>query len=230
MEPTTLLEVSQSEEAAARKLAEVTELARRESVSEPIALTPSVQSKKYYRLQENPFPEVTFLDTRVEVVNQPELERLDVASKMPRTSSLPSHTTAATTFRPRSFSSTTVQRLDETDSEVQRISIHLPFALNSDSDIQQLTDARSSRKLGSTLAEALNPPAQYLSPEDRDHSSTITPVKLPVEHKIHPLGGRSRARIKEYIAGNEPFNLPQGHPFAGIEPFNLPKGHPHCFH
>ena len=103
-------------------------------------------------------------------------------------------------------------RPDETDSEAEQANIQPHIALCSDSKIGHLTDSESSRQVGSTLAEALNPAAQYSFPEDSDRSSTITPDKLPVEDKILQLGGRIRALIKEYFAGNEPSSLPQGHP------------------
>ena len=66
--------------------------------------------------------------------------------------------------------------------------------------------------VGSTLAEALNPPAQYSLLVASDQASDVATVKIPEEPEVHPLGGSSRAVIKEYFGNNEPERLPPGHP------------------
>ena len=45
-----------------------------------------------------------------------------------------------------------------------------------------------------------------------DQSSDVATVKVPEEPKVRPLGGSSRALIKEYFGNNEPERLPPGHP------------------
>ena len=155
------------------------------------------------------------MDSPLERVYQPEPESFDIAAKRPRTSSPSSDTTNDTTFQPYPPSGTTIQRHQETGWKwanqhsatlsTQKWLWHRP-----------LTYIGSSRCLRSTLVEALNPSPPLLHVEDSDQSVTITPIKLPVESQILPLGGRSRTLIKEYFADNDPFNLLRGHPVIVI--------------
>ena len=96
--------------------------------------------------------------------------------------------------------------------ECEQIEIEPPFANYSSSEIGHLTDNESDRYVGSTLAEALKPPAQYSLLVASDQSSDVTPVRVPEEPKTLPLGGSCRALIKEYFGNNDPERLPPGHP------------------
>ena len=98
------------------------------------------------------------------------------------------------------------------DDESEQIEIEPPFANYSSSEIGHLTDKESDRYVGSTLAEELNPPAQYSLLVASDQSSDVATVRVPEEPKTRPLGGSSRALNKEYSRNNEPERLPPGHP------------------
>ena len=99
------------------------------------------------------------------------------------------------------------------DSEKEQFSIQPTFPSFDDSEIGLNTDTESSRQVGSTLAEALLLPSTTLLPQgESEYSDVSASDKFPIENQIPPLGGRSRALIKEYFAGNEVSNLPKGHP------------------
>ena len=103
------------------------------------------------------------------------------------------------------------RRQTASDSEGEQVEIEPPFANYSSSEIGHLTDNESDRYVVSTLAEALNPPAQYSLLVASDQSSDVATVKTPEEPNVRPLGGSSRALIKVYFGNNEPERLPPGH-------------------
>ena len=86
----------------------------------------------------------------------------------------------------------------------------------SESDFGRVSDAESGQNAGSTLADALKtvPDCNLLGSSDL--SSVVTPVNLPGEPKDVPLGGRSRASIKEHFETSERFRLPPGHPVVAF--------------
>ena len=99
------------------------------------------------------------------------------------------------------------------DSEKEQFTIQPPFPSFDDSENGLNTDTKSSRQVGSTLAEALLLPSTTLLPQgESEYSDVSASDRFPMENQIPPLGGRSRALIKEYFAGNEVSNLPKGHP------------------
>ena len=112
---------------------------------------------------------------------------------------------------PAAFTATRGQTASDSEG-VEQIEIAPPFANYSSSEIGHLSDHESDRYVGSTLAEALNPPAQYSLLVASDQSSDVATVKTPEEPRVRPLGGSSRALIKEYFGNNEPERLPPGHP------------------
>ena len=103
-------------------------------------------------------------------------------------------------------------RQQESCSDDEQVEIEPPFANYSGSDIGHITDTESGQHVGSTSAAALNPAVQYSLPETSDHSSDVTPVRVSAEPKIHPLGGSSRALVKELFGTIEPDKLPSNYP------------------
>ena len=173
---------------------------------------------EYFQLDRSSCPQVTFLDSPKEAGTSgcPEPEAL--AAKKPRMTP-PRNSSTGTEIPadpPAAVSAT--RRQTASDSEGEQIEIAPLFANYSSSEIGHLSDHESDRYVGSTLAEALNPPAQYSLLVASDQSSDVATVKTPEEPRVRPLGGSSRALIKEYFGNNEPERLPPGHPvFAFTE-------------
>ena len=202
----------------ALETSEVTEFSQKESISEAITLTPSVQHYEYSQLERSSCHQVLFLDSPKEAGTSgcPEPEAL--AAKKPRMT--PPQCSSAGTDIPADPTAAVSDTWRQTasDSEGEQIEIEPPFANYSSSEIGHLSDNESDRYVGSTLAEALNPPAQYSLLVASDQSSDVATVKTPEEPKVRPLGGSSRALIKKYFGNNEPERLPPGHPvFAFTE-------------
>ena len=204
--------LNQLAEMVALETSEVTEFSQKESVSEAITLTPNVQHYEYFQLERSSCPQVIFLYSPKEAGTSscPEPEAL--AAKKPRMTppQCSSSGTDVPADPPAAVSAT--RRQTASDSEGEQVEIEPPFANYSSSEIGHLTDNESDRYVGSTLAEALNPPAQYSLLVASDQSSDVATVKTPEEPKFRPLGGSSRALIKVYFDNKEPERLPPGNP------------------
>ena len=82
----------------------------------------------------------------------------------------------------------------------------------SESDFGRVSDSESGQNAGSTPADALKTVPDCNLRGSSDLSRVGTPVNLPGEPRDVPLGGRSRALIKEHFETSERFRLPPGHP------------------
>ena len=137
----------------------------------------------------------------------------DIAAKKPRVS-FPSQGSGSEPLVQHSANSGNEATMTTvSDSEKEQFTIQPPFPSFDDSENGLNTDTESSRQVGSTLAEALLLPSTTLFPQgESEYSDVSASDRFPMENQIPPLGGRSRALIKEYFAGNEVSNLPKGHP------------------
>ena len=205
--------MSQMEETAAREFNAVTESAGRERLSEANMFNLTVQDYEQCRQQVDESTVVTFLSSPSGSAGHSTSEVADVAAKRPRVSSpLPDSSSVYPGQHPCT-TGTQVPITEGSDSEGEHFSIQPPFPSFDGSDNGLNTDTESSRQVGSTLAEALlPPPITRLQQEESEYLDISAPDRLPIEDRIPPLGGRSRALIKEYFAGNEISNLPKGHP------------------
>ena len=86
----------------------------------------------------------------------------------------------------------------------------------SESDFGRVSDSESGQNAGSTLADALKTVPDCNLPGSSDLSSVGTPVNLPGEPRDVPLGGRSRALIKEHFETSQNFRFPPGHPVVAF--------------
>ena len=194
--------MNQMKEAVARESAEASEPAGRESVSE-IFLNPTVQDCEFSGQQVDGPPIVTFLDSPPRSAFQNSADMTDIAAKKPRVS-FPSQGSGSEPLVQHSANpgvEATMTTVSE--SEKEQFSIQPPFSPFDDSENGLNTDTESSRQVGSTLPEALLLPSTTLLPQgESEYSDVSASDKFPIENQIPPLGGRSRALIKEYFAGN----------------------------
>ena len=204
--------LNQLAEKVALETPEVTEFSQKESISEAIPLTPSVQHYEFFQIERSSCPQVIFLDSPKEAGTSrcPEPEAL--AAKKPRMTPPQCSSSGNGVPADPPAADLTTRRQIASDSEGEQIEIEPPIANYSSSEIGHLTDNESDRYVGSTLAEALNPPAQYSLLVASDQSSDVATVKFPEEPKVRPLGGSIRAQIKEYSGSNDSEKLPPGHP------------------
>ena len=214
--------MSQMEETAAREFNAVTESAGRERLSEANMFNLTVQDYEQCRQQFDESPVVTFLSSPSGSAGHSTSEVADVAAKRPRVSSpLPDSSSVYPGQHPCT-TGTQVPITEGSDSEGEHFSIQPPFPSFDGSDNGPNTDTESSRQVGSTLAEALlPPPITRLQQEESEYLDTSAPDRLPIEDRIPPLGGRSRALIKEYFAGNEISNLPKGQDLRAAGPMRV---------
>ena len=131
--------MSQLEEAAAKEFAEVTEFAQRESISEPLSITPSIPQYDHNRLSETSHPVVVFLDSPKQVINDPELEYPESAEKRPQTDSLTGSSTNGTALGDLLQVGTTKKRQTVPGASGEHVNIQPPITKFSDSDFRLIS-------------------------------------------------------------------------------------------
>ena len=204
--------MSQLEEAAAKEFTEVAATAERESVSDLLVVTTNVESEENNNQPEPNEPIVVFLDSPKPIHGEPEQEQSGPMRKRSRSVSLSGSSTAEAAMRghlPVGAMKGSQKRPLTTD---KRVTIRPPSQYCSDSEFGPVSGTESGQDIGSTLADVLRPGARRSLPETSDLSSTGSVGQPPVGPNLPPLGGRSRAMIKECFAQNETFTLLPGNP------------------
>ena len=208
--------MSQTEEAAAKDFAEVTEMAQRESIREAMELAPEVQQFEFSSPQVIRHPKVVFLDPPGSFQEAPDPKRPNTTRKRPRIS--PPSSSSTMGFAPIDQTSATVlqPQSKEQGEDDSSLDIHPPFTELSESEFERASDSEIKQNGGSTLADALKTAPNCTLPDSSDQSSIATPVHRSAEPREAPLEERSRAMIKEHFEKSERFRLPGGHPIVAF--------------
>ena len=207
--------MSQMEQAAAKDFAEVTETAQRESVRETIEITGNAEQPSNGQTQSANCPQVVFLDPTASGLNCIQPEQTEVLPKRPRlTHSASGSSIGINQTEQKSTGVTSSQNeLQVRDSPVTLLP---PFGNIRQSDFDHASDSDSGQYVGSTLADALKTIPDCNLPGSSNQSSVVTPVNPPVEPRDAPLGGRSRALIKEHFESSAKFRLPPCNPVVAF--------------
>ena len=207
--------ISQMEEAAARAFAEVTETAQREIISEEMEVTLSAERPTPDQTGSPGLLKVVILDPSAPEPNNTHPAQAELLPKRPLVTPSASGSSIGTaTFLPGPSAMETQQgELQGQDNPVTN-----PPSIGdlSESDFGRVSDSESGQNAGSTLADELKTVPECNLPRSSDLSSVGTPVNLPGEPREVPLGGRSRASIKEHFETSERVRLPPGHPVAAF--------------
>ena len=207
--------MAQMEETAARDFVEVTEAAQRESISAAIAVAVNPELPSSEQIPSSSQPQVIFLDPP-----DSDLQGLQTGPVGPS----PKRSRNSVSETGSSFGTEPVTKDPSGTISVQS-GVRLPnrpptpfplFGSQSETGHERETDSESGLNVGSTLADALKPVHDYNLPVTSEQSSVSTPHDLPRGPRDVPLGGRSRALIKEHFDNNERCRFPPGHPVVAF--------------
>ena len=207
--------MAQMEEAAARDFVEVTEAAQRESISAAMAVAVNPERPSSEQIPSSSRPQVIFLDPP-----DSDLQGLQTGPAGPS----PKRSRNSVSETGSSFGTEPVTKDPSGTISVQS-GVRLPnrpstpfplFGGQSETGPERETDSESGLNVGSTLADALKTVHDYNLPATSEQSSVATPHDLPRGPRDVPLGGRSRALIKEHFENNERFRFPPGHPVVAF--------------
>ena len=207
--------MSQLEEAAAKDFAEVTEAAQRESISEAMEVTVNPEQSSSGQIQSSRRPQVIFLDPPDSQTHGSQTGLVGPSSKRSRSSLSESGSSVGTEPALRDLVATTS---GQTGVPSSNKSLPPPplFGDQSESEVDRASDSESGPNAGSTLADALKTVHDCSLHVCSDQSSVATPFDPPREPRDVPLGGRSRALIKEHFENRERIRLPPGHPVVAF--------------
>ena len=173
---------------------------------------------------ERPIPDLTespgllkvvFLEPSVPEPNNTHPAQAEFLPKRPRVTPSASGSSIGTeSFLPGPSAMETQQ--GELQGQDNTVTIPPSIGELSESDFSRVSDSESGQNAGSTLADALKTVPDCNLPGSSDLSSVGTPVNLPGEPRDVPLGGRSRALIKEHFETSERFRFPPGHPVVAF--------------
>ena len=207
--------MSQLEEAAAEDFAEVTEAAQRESISEAMEVTVNPELSSSGQIQSSSRPQVILLDPPDSQTLGSQTGLVGPSSKRSRSSLSDSGSSIGTEPALRDLVATTSGQTGVPSSNRPLPPPPL-FGDQSESELDRASDSESGPNAGSTLADALKTVHDCSLPVCSDQSSVATPFDPPREPRDVPLGGRSRALIKEHFENSERFRLPLGHPVVAF--------------
>ena len=207
--------MSQLEEAAAKDFAEVTEAAQRESISEAMEVTVNPEQSSSGQIQSSRRPQVIFLDPPDSQTHGSQTGLVGPSSKRSRNSLSESGSSVGTEPSLRDLVATTS---GQTGVSTTNSALPPPplFGDQSGSEVDRASDSESGPNAGSTLADALKTVPDCSLPVCSDQSSVATPFDPPPEPRDVPLGGRSRAVIKEHFENSERIRFPPGHPVVAF--------------
>ena len=207
--------MSQLEEAAAKDFAEVTEAAQCESISEAMEVTVNPEQSSSGQIQSSRRPQVKFLDPPDSQTNGSQTGLVGTSSKRSRNSLSESGSSVGTEPSLRDLVATTSGQtgVSSTNSALPPPPL---FGDQSGSEVDRASDSESGPNAGSTLADALKTVPDCSLPVCSDQSSVATPFDPPPEPRDVPLGGRSRAVIKEHFENSERIRFPPGHPVVAF--------------
>ena len=207
--------MSQLEEAAAKDFAEVTDAAQRESISEAMEVTVNPEQSSSGQIQSSCRPQVIFLDPPDSQTHGSQTGLVGPSSKRSRSSLSESGSSVGTEPALKDLVAATPGQTGVPSSNSPLPPPPL-FGDQSGSEFDRASDSESGPNAGSTLADALKTVHDCSLPVCSDQSSVATPFDPPREPRDVPLGGRSRALIKEHFENSERIRFPPGHPVVAF--------------